>query len=98
MDIADVLTTKDTTNAQGLIGKWIFSGWGSEQVVPVNGRFAMPGNSVTFTGSWTFKPNEYSVSYSVTGEAPSAFKPSIPVSELMAEGSKVTMAGDWRQR
>ena len=93
VDIADVLTTKDTTNAQGLIGKWIFSGWGSEQVVPVNGRFAMPGNSVTFTGSWTFKPNEYSVSYSVTGEAPSAFKPSIPVSELMAEGSKVTMAG-----
>ena len=54
LNVAADLESTDTTDGNGLVGSWRFSGWKSDQVETESGSFTVPGQDVVFTGKWTF--------------------------------------------
>ena len=92
--VAEDLTTTETTNDTGIVGIWTFDGWTSTDVTITAGTFTMPENVVKITGTWTFTPNTYEVTYEVTGDEP-ATASNMPMSSYIEyEGAMVAVAGD----
>lgn len=63
--------TTNRTEKDGVPGTWAFEGWiAPEDLIVTEGSFTMPDKDVEFTGSWTFTPNTYTVTYTdgVDGE------------------------------
>lgn len=56
-------TTDKTANEDGIPGTYTFEGWTAPDGVTVgtDGKFTMPAKDVTFTGTWTFTPDTYTV-------------------------------------
>ncbi len=53
---------------------YVFSGWSTSDVQITNGSFTMPNNDVTLRGSWVENvQEEFEVSYSINGDAPSDY-------------------------
>lgn len=52
---------------------YTFSGWTTTDATVSNGKFTMPNKTVTFTGSFTAKPKNYKVTYSITGQVPDGY-------------------------
>ena len=76
-------------NAPTLTG-YTFHGWTLPESLNENdGKFNMPAEDVTITGSWT--KNEYNVTYEYTGTAP-ADAPDVPAAAQHEFGAEVTIA------
>ena len=76
------------TDARGI---WTFNGWITEDVTVVDGKFEMPANNVTFTGSWELTTAaEYEVSYSYNGDVPDGAE-SAPTAAVKAYGTPLTV-------
>ncbi|MCL2549869.1 MAG: SHIRT domain-containing protein, partial [Methanimicrococcus sp.] len=95
------LTTTATTNATDIVGTWTFNGWDSSDVTIAGAgdTFKMPCYDVEITGSWTFTPNVYNVTYTVTDSgdgqpdpATISNMPTTPKEEY--EGARVTVASN----
>ncbi len=72
--VAADLTTDETTK-DGIPGTWTFNTWTTNDASVSDGAYKMPANNVEFTGSWSFEADPaYSISYTVTGDAPDAAK------------------------
>lgn len=60
------LTTNDTAK-DGVPGTWSFSGWTitapADLTADGSGQYTMPSSDVTITGSWTFTPGTYTVTW-----------------------------------
>ena len=81
--VAEALTTTETSK-DGVPGTWTFSGWSADGIEVTDGSFTMPGAHVTFTGSWTFTPNAYTLVYDANGGS-FGDKESVSVTNLSAE-------------
>ena len=87
-------STTETTKGS-IPGTWAFSGWTTTDAIVAGGTFTMPTTDVTITGSWTFTPNtQYAVSYTVTGDEPTAVAnmPTTPKDEY--QGATVAVAAN----
>ncbi len=85
---ADLTTTETTKNV--VVGTLTFNGWETDDASVENGEFEMPENNVRFVGTWSFVATPtYSITYSVTGEAPATYS-AIPADEhgILAGDSK----------
>jgi len=90
-------TTTSTTH-NGVTGTWRFDGWTTTSpgvtITPspgVGGTFTMPNNNVAFTGTWTFTPTNFNVTYTIDGIAPTSVA-GMPPANIHAAGSNVTRA------
>jgi len=104
--VAPVPTTTETMH-DGLTGIWAFNGWTTASPGVANqntltnqnsnitgGTFAMPNNSVHFTGYWTFTPNQsFDVTYEIDGDAPATVANMPITSQAHQAGATVTVAG-----
>jgi len=83
-------TTSETVNSAGTPGAWTFNGWNHATIT--GATFTVPNDNVEFTGYWTFTPDSFNVTYTVTGAAPANVSnmPTSPQSH--AAGSTVTVA------
>lgn len=98
VSVAGPLTTSERTNADGLTGTWVFTGWRTNSVIVLFGGFLMPHRSVNFVGSWRFIPNpSFSVNYRVVGPRPDKSSP-VPSSQRHQMGTRVTVAGPLRTK
>jgi len=67
-----------TPGPAGQAGTWTFHGWtptadsNIAMTEGTGGNFAMPNNNVVFEGRWTFEATRYTVTYTISGDAPQA--------------------------
>ena len=64
--IEEALTTTETKKGD-IPGTWSFNGWDRTEA------FSMPDEDVVITGTWTFTPDKYDVSYIVSGDKPADY-------------------------
>ncbi|MCL2840204.1 MAG: SHIRT domain-containing protein [Defluviitaleaceae bacterium] len=85
LTIAPYPTTTSLTNAAGVMGTWTFDGWNHPTIT--TSPFTMPNSNVTFTGTWTFTPAQFNVTYTVTGIEPSVVANMPAASTSVAAGT-----------
>jgi uncharacterized repeat protein (TIGR01451 family) len=82
VNIAEALTTTETTHPDGRIGTWTFDGWDR------SASFTMPGENVTITGTWTFEAGYFQIIYAFdTAVALPASAPAVPDNRTKAAGT-----------
>ena len=68
---------------------YTFTGWTTTDATVTDGKFAMPDNNVTLTG--TFTVNKHNVTYTVTGDVPAGFDVTTLNKTNVAYGTQVTV-------
>ncbi len=71
--VAAALTTEETTR-NGINGVWTFNGWTTSDATINNDSFTMPDKAVTLTGSWTFTPNQHTITIHYQDKTGNALK------------------------
>jgi len=78
-------TTNIPVASKPSMSGYIFTGWTTDDVTVICGKFTMPKKDVVFTGTWT--KVSYDVSYEYTGTVPSG-APALPSTSSYAWGTE----------
>lgn len=86
-----------STMHDGVLGSWTFNGWETNEetiTTPTHGTpFQMPNRDIIFTGHWTFIPEIFTVTYTVTGDlAPETTINQVPSTQPHPSGTRVYIA------